>query len=117
MVQPGEFLQEARRVFTPNGRLLTSLPNIRYWDALMRSARDGDFPQEDSGIFDRTHLRFFTRRSIERFLQENGYEIERIKGLHPTPSRKLRMLNMLTRNRFEDCRYLQFLVLARPHQI
>ena len=114
LVSPGALLQEARRVLTPKGRVLMSLPNIRYWDAFLRIARDADFPQEDSGIFDRTHLRFFTRKSIPRFLAENGYEIEWMKGINPTPSRKLRALNLVTANRFDDCRFLQFLILARP---
>jgi 2-polyprenyl-3-methyl-5-hydroxy-6-metoxy-1,4-benzoquinol methylase len=114
MPQPDQVLRNAVRLLAPGGRVLMSLPNIRYWDAFLRIARDADFPQEDSGIFDRTHLRFFTGKSIKRFLPENGYEIVSMKGINPTPSRKLRALNLLTANRFEDCKYLQYLILAKP---
>ncbi len=114
MTEPGDVLRAAKALLSPTGKVLMSLPNIRHWDAFLRIARDGDFPYEDAGIFDRTHLRFFTRKSIHRFLPENGYEIEWMRGIFPTSSRKLRALNLLTANRYEDCKYLQFLILAKP---
>lgn len=38
---------------------------------------------EDIGIFDRTHLRFFTRSSIVRMFEDAGYSMQRIKGINP----------------------------------
>ncbi|MEZ0327946.1 MAG: class I SAM-dependent methyltransferase [Fimbriimonas sp.] len=114
MPEPGFVLRNTASVLNPGGCVLMSLPNIRYWDAFLQIAFGADFPQEDSGIFDRTHLRFFTQKSIRRFLPENGYEIVWMRGINPTPSRKLRAINLLTANKFEDCKYLQFLILARP---
>jgi 2-polyprenyl-3-methyl-5-hydroxy-6-metoxy-1,4-benzoquinol methylase len=116
MPEPGEMLQSVARLLSPQGAVLMSLPNIRYWDAFLRIAFGADFPQEDSGIFDRTHLRFFTGKSIRRFLPENGYEVVQMRGINPTPSRKLRALNLITANKFEDCKYLQYLILAKPRR-
>jgi hypothetical protein len=39
-----------------------------------------DFPQHDEGILRRTHLRFFTRKSIVRLLESRGFAIQRIEG-------------------------------------
>jgi len=33
----------------------------------------GRFNYTERGIMDKTHLRFFTRRTARRFLEENGY--------------------------------------------
>jgi 2-polyprenyl-3-methyl-5-hydroxy-6-metoxy-1,4-benzoquinol methylase len=114
MAEPWEILAKVKPLLSPRGKLLVSLPNIRYWDALLEVGFGGDFPYQDFGIFDRTHLRFFTKKSIRRLFEESGYRVERLEGINPTPSRKLKMVNLVTGNRFEDCRYLQFVTLASP---
>jgi 2-polyprenyl-3-methyl-5-hydroxy-6-metoxy-1,4-benzoquinol methylase len=115
-VDPGAILRSLPRVLRPNGKVTLSLPNVRYWDALKRVVFDADWPQEDLGIFDRTHLRFFTEKSMRRFIPECGYTIEKMVGLNPTPSRVLRAVNLLTRNRYQDCQFLQYLIVARPNR-
>jgi hypothetical protein len=37
----------------------------------------GRFEYEERGILDRTHLRFFTRRTARRLLTDHGWDIER----------------------------------------
>ncbi len=113
LVEPAEALRRTLPLLTPGGRILASIPNIRHWDALLNIVRDKDFPYQDFGIFDRTHLRFFTKKSLPRLFEDAGCEIERLEGINPTPSRKLRMLNLLTFNRWEDCKYLQFVIVAK----
>lgn len=39
----------------------------------------GRFDYDRRGILDRTHLRFFTRRSFERMARSTGWEIERLE--------------------------------------
>jgi 2-polyprenyl-3-methyl-5-hydroxy-6-metoxy-1,4-benzoquinol methylase len=55
-----------------NGALILSLPNTRHWSVL-RSLLEGDWKYEDAGLLDRTHLRFFTHRSLIRSLASNGF--------------------------------------------
>ncbi len=114
LVEPAEALRLTKRVLAPGGRVIASIPNIRFWHALMSITRGRDFPYQDSGIFDRTHLRFFTAKSIPRLFEDAGYKIERIEGINPTPSRKFRLMNALLFNYYEDCRYLQYGVVATP---
>lgn len=114
LVDPWETLKMVKRVLAPGGKMLTSLPNIRYWEEFKHLMLEADFPYKDSGIFDRTHLRFFTEKSAKRFIGECGYKIVKFEGMHPTMSKKLRLLNLVTGNKFADCKYLQYIVVAEP---
>jgi 2-polyprenyl-3-methyl-5-hydroxy-6-metoxy-1,4-benzoquinol methylase len=114
MAWPDEVLRSCKPLLAPEGAVLASIPNIRFWPAMMEIVKNADFPYADSGIFDRTHLRFFTKRSIPRLFDQAGYRIEALQGINLMEGWKLKALNAATRGRFDDCRYLQFGVLARP---
>ena len=72
--RPGEVLAAARPLLAPGGRVVTSVPNIGVWRGRWTLLR-GRFPYADSGLFDRTHLRFFTRASAQTMALEAGYRI------------------------------------------
>jgi 2-polyprenyl-3-methyl-5-hydroxy-6-metoxy-1,4-benzoquinol methylase len=71
---PGRLLRDCRRVLKPGGKLLVSIPNVANI-AVRLSLLLGRFEYAERGILDRTHLRFFTRRSARRLLEEAGYQI------------------------------------------
>jgi len=65
------------RSLAPGGRILVSVPNVAHlWVRL--SLLLGRWDYADRGILDRTHVRFFTRRSFTRFLGDAGLEIEEL---------------------------------------
>ena len=37
---------------------------------------------KDYGILDKTHLRFFTKKSLLNFLNKNGFIVERYEGIN-----------------------------------
>jgi len=69
-------------LLAPGGRLVASLPNIAHWTARRELLR-GRFPQADHGLFDRTHLRFFTRASARELAVAAGL---RVAAEHPAPA-------------------------------
>jgi len=79
-----------------------------------------DWQYTDRGILDRTHLRFFTKKSIISTFEDLGYSIECIQGIgdlqyvHPEHVKKYNLLNSLLMNQIEDMKYLQFAVVASP---
>lgn len=73
---PEQVLALALSWLSEGGRLLIALPNVRHLSVLKELLWDGDFRYQSSGILDHTHLRFFTRKSATRFLQDNGLAIE-----------------------------------------
>jgi 2-polyprenyl-3-methyl-5-hydroxy-6-metoxy-1,4-benzoquinol methylase len=71
---PEQLLQDCHDLLKPSGQLLVSVPNIA--NITVRIALLlGRFEYAQRGILDKTHMRFFTRRSARRLLEENGYKI------------------------------------------
>ncbi len=114
LVDPWTFLRRLKPKLTPNATVVSSIPNIRYFHALETILRDRDFPTLPDGIFDRTHLRFFTHKSIERMFVDTGYRIERIVGINPTRKFRYRLRNALSFGAMADQRYLQFACVVHP---
>ena len=54
-----------RRWCRPGATVLVSVPNIAHFQARLTLLR-GRWPQEDTGTFDASHLRWFTRDAVER---------------------------------------------------
>lgn len=69
--EPDAVFRQICRALAPEGQVVVSAPNIAHlsvrWMLLT-----GRFEYADRGILDRTHLRFFTRKSLRHFLEQNG---------------------------------------------
>jgi 2-polyprenyl-3-methyl-5-hydroxy-6-metoxy-1,4-benzoquinol methylase len=74
LTDPTETLRFVRELLTPEGVVVTSIPNIAHWSARREVAR-GRFPATDHGLFDRTHLRFFTRATARELATGAGYDV------------------------------------------
>ncbi len=75
--RPEQVLAACRQLLQPEGRLLISVPNAGY-TGLIAELLEGEFLYREEGLLDRTHLRFFTRRSLARFLGEQRWAIDSV---------------------------------------
>ncbi len=114
LVNPYSLLSDVKAKLSPGGVVVASIPNIRYYRAFAEYVFGGDWKYRQHGIMDKTHLRFFTRKSIIRMFDELDFEILTIDGIHPTSSRTYRILNILLAGTLSDVRYKHFAVVARP---
>ena len=73
--RPERVLDACRALLAPGGRLLISVPNAAYC-GLLAELMQGEFRYREEGLLDRTHLRFFTRRSLGRFLAEERWALD-----------------------------------------
>jgi SAM-dependent methyltransferase len=74
---PLPVLVALNRSLAAGGRVIVSVPNVAHlWVRL--SLLLGRWDYGDRGILDRTHLRFFTRRSFVRFLGDAGLDLEEL---------------------------------------
>lgn len=74
---PWGTLQRYLQWLKPGGYVVLSVPNVRNLALLYRLIVQGRWEYEDSGLLDRTHLRFFTRHSITEMLEGAGLTVER----------------------------------------
>jgi cyclopropane fatty-acyl-phospholipid synthase-like methyltransferase len=75
LADPARTLRQARAHLLPGGTVVMSVPNIRHISALAAIFFGGRFPRRDRGIFDRTHLRWFTIADARSLLEENGFAV------------------------------------------
>ena len=76
LLDPPRHLLGAQRRLSRDGAIVISLPNIRHISALYSIFLSGTFPQRDRGIFDRTHLRWFTLKDAKRLVTDAGMRID-----------------------------------------
>jgi|GEM_PF-2064329 len=59
------------------GYIVASIPNIAHGDVRL-TLLEGNFPYAESGLLDKTHLKFFTRSSVKELFNENGFDVTEI---------------------------------------
>lgn len=107
-------LRMFKQKLQPDGVLVCSVPNVRYWGVLKDLVWHKQWKYTDGLILDKTHLRFFTERSIRETLEQCGYDVLQLQGINPIHSLKLELLNILTLGKLADARYFQFACVAHP---
>lgn len=78
-----KFLSEISKKLNGQGYIVGSVPNVRFVTNLFNLLIKKDWQYTKSGILDKTHLRFFTEKSLRRELLDMQFSIERFGGLNP----------------------------------
>jgi len=73
---PRLLLAEIYRVLRPDGQLVATTPNIRYFRNLYRLIFKGTFPHTsaDTSVWGGGHLHYFTRRDLNTLLNKVGFK-------------------------------------------
>jgi 2-polyprenyl-3-methyl-5-hydroxy-6-metoxy-1,4-benzoquinol methylase len=71
---PWDALRFLATLLRPGGRTVLSVPNTAHWTG-RRALLRGRFPYAGHGLFDRTHLRFFTRASARDLVAAAGLRV------------------------------------------
>lgn len=118
MVNPFKILETFHAKLAPGGCVVASLPNMRYWEALVQLVFQKDWHYTSCGTLDRTHLRFFTEKSIRRMFEEAGYQIHLLKGINQFGNHRRFPFHWATMGWgfgwLRDTSYLQFACIATP---
>lgn len=74
LVEPDRTLRRVRPLLSTSGYVVASIPNVAHGSVRLNLLQ-GDFRYTDVGLLDRTHLRFFTRRSLEELFENAGFVV------------------------------------------
>lgn len=74
-MDPWFALERVRRIIDSKAIIIASIPNIQHWSIQYR-IMIGDFRYADTGLLDRTHLRFFTRITMVEMFESSGYRVD-----------------------------------------
>jgi 2-polyprenyl-3-methyl-5-hydroxy-6-metoxy-1,4-benzoquinol methylase len=72
--RPEQILDECHDVLNRDGYLIISVPNVANIHVRM-SLLFGNFNYTERGLLDKTHLRFFTRKTARKMVESCGYQI------------------------------------------
>ncbi|MFC2135028.1 class I SAM-dependent methyltransferase [Bacteroidota bacterium] len=112
MVNPYVVLSRIKTILSKNGVLIISLPNIRHYRAVAPLLFLNEWKYTSAGPLDRTHLRFFTLKSMRRIINEAGFEIisEQPKRSY---TKSFTIVNLLSFGFLSKFSVLQYLFLCR----
>jgi len=72
---PWQLLNNIYQSLPSGGSVVACIPNAQHWSVQARLSV-GDFRYQDSGLFDRTHIRWFTRVTMLEMFQNAGFIVE-----------------------------------------
>jgi 2-polyprenyl-3-methyl-5-hydroxy-6-metoxy-1,4-benzoquinol methylase len=64
----------------PGGSVIISIPNVRHHSVVVPLLTRGAWEYADQGLLDRTHLRFFTKKTAVELAQSSGLTVLQIKS-------------------------------------
>ena len=110
MIDPWTFIENVQKSLKPGGYIISSIPNIRNANVLVKLLFKKTFKYEDHGLLDKTHLRFFTKISAQELMRIGLLNIEK-SITNPIPlTSKTGIFNLLTFGIFKELLTTQFLI-------
>lgn len=121
LVEPLDTLRRLRELLTPTGIVVASIPNVTH-AAVRLQLLDGKFTYTETGLLDRTHVRFFDRTEVESLFADAGMTVlERLEVRREPHETEIPLdLSTVPPETLEavrkdpDARIFQWMVVARP---
>ena len=75
MPQAWNRLKHFSKTVKKGGWVIISVPNMLFVSAIKQYLIKGDWPEDDEGIFDETHIQFMTHKRVERWANQAGLQL------------------------------------------
>ena len=119
LIDPYTVLNKLKEYLTDDGVIIASIPNIREFKTMKKIFFQGDFKYEESGILDKTHLRFFTKKNIIELFKNQGFNIIDIissnKGMAMRYLKRLRIFKLFLQIFFEEFVTVRYFIIAEKN--
>lgn len=99
LVDPWAVMRAAVTLLDAGGTVVISLPNVRYVLTVWTLWRRGTWPRDAAGLFDATHLRWFTPRDARELLEGAGLVVDAVVPRFWFHGWQLRIISRLAHTR------------------
>jgi SAM-dependent methyltransferase len=86
LADPWSVLRRLREKLAKDGVFIASVPNVAHYKVSLNLFLRGNWDYADEGHLDRSHLRFFTRRTAIELFESTGYSVRRILATFGYPN-------------------------------
>jgi len=114
LAHPEKALAKLRPLLRPDGFIIASIPNMRHYTVILRLITTG-WRYEEFGLFDKTHLRYFSRGTMGELLSDAGF-VPDIVAPRVVASKKMRILNFFLFGMLEEFLAMQYIIKAHPRK-
>lgn len=74
LIQPLDVLKAFKTLLKEEGRIIISVPNVAHLELFIQVFIKGTWPKNERGIFDKTHLSWFTKKDIHSLIKNAGLQ-------------------------------------------
>lgn len=117
LIEPKKILKKYAKYLKMDGMIVASIPNIKNYTVLFDLIVRDKFEYRDSGILDRTHLRFFTRKEIINMFRRANLDISVIRSNLSFPLNIVdaKLCHFISRHRLPGSSFftIQYIVCAK----
>ncbi|MFH1996781.1 MAG: class I SAM-dependent methyltransferase [Candidatus Omnitrophota bacterium] len=111
LIDPWGVLRRHREALRQNGVAIASIPNISHY-RVIKMLRNNIWSYSDSGVLDRSHLRFFTLASMREMFEKAGFVVTAVRR-KMSASKAKKALNALLFGAISESLTEQYIVVAR----
>jgi len=114
LADPWQAINHARSVLSGgHGYVVASIPNVQHYSVSIKLLLRGEWHYVDAGILDRTHLRFFTKKSMRELFETQGFVVDIVAPINKSTGTWIDTLLALIPNLTESICANQYVVVAR----
>jgi 2-polyprenyl-3-methyl-5-hydroxy-6-metoxy-1,4-benzoquinol methylase len=112
LYDPWGLLNFLRDWLSPDGIIVMSIPNAGNIYVVNKLVRDR-FLYDEGGLLDKTHIRFFTLRTIQHLVETTKYEILNTYFKRGNMDTKSKILNIFTLGLLKKMFVVQYIVIVK----
>ncbi|HWR44299.1 class I SAM-dependent methyltransferase [Sporomusa sp.] len=113
LTDPWSLVNKLRDNLNDDGYFLASIPNIRHHKIFTELFIQGNWQYVESGLLDRTHLRFFTKKTMIDLFQNNNYVVNSVHPINIDRIKNKHFLKKILKVWLPDLYTLQFVIIAQ----
>jgi len=110
LVDPWAAIAKLTPLLRQRGSMIASIPNVRYYKVSLPLLVRGEWNLQDKGILDRTHLRFFVKKTAIELMTSSGLRLDSVIPTGVEKGRKKWLLNKLSGGLLQPFLEYQYLI-------